>query len=189
MIGGYAENEQDQSDHQWPSTIAAAEAIRRRCVQCHDKSLPLPLALSDNRNIPPWNAQPGYVPRHLVFNLTRPEKSLILLAPLSSQAGGYGLCKPRGEDVRQNQPVTVFADTNDTDYQKILALCEAGKEHLEQIKRFDMPDFRPRPAYVREMKRYGILPKEIAADTAIDVYATDRVYWRSLWYKPNDKGE
>ncbi|MCH8120025.1 MAG: PD40 domain-containing protein [Planctomycetes bacterium] len=188
MIGGYAENKQDQSDHQWPSTIAAAEAIRQRCVQCHDKSLPLPLALSDNRNIPPWDARPGYVPRHLVFNLTRPEKSLILLAPLSKQAGGYGLCEHRDKDAKPDEPVTVFADTNDPDYQKILALCAAGKKHLDEIKRFDMPDFRPRPAYVREMKRYGILPKDIVVDAAIDVYATDRAYWRSLWYKPPSSG-
>ncbi len=187
MIGGYAENKQDQSDHQWPSTIAAAEVIRRRCVHCHDKSLPLPLALSDNRDIPPWNAQPGYVLRHLVYNLTRPEKSLILLAPLSSQAGGYGLCKPRSKDGEPDESATVFADTNDPGYQKILALCVAGKKHLDKIKRFDMPDFRPRPAYVREMKRYGILPKDIAANAAIDVYATDRVYWRSLWYQPDTK--
>ena len=185
MIGAYAENKQDQSDRQWPSTMSAAEAIRRRCVECHDKSLPLPLALSDNRNVPPWQGQPGYVARHLVFNLTRPAKSLILLAPLSSQAGGYSLCKPRGEDAKPDETVTVFADTNDPDYQKILTLCVAGKKHLDEIKRFDMPDFRPRHAYVREMKRYGILPKDTAADTRIDVYAIDRAYWRSLWYKPD----
>ncbi len=185
MIGGYAENKQDQSDTRWPSTIAAAEAVRQRCVQCHDKSLPLPLALSDNRNIPPWDARPGYVLRHLVYNLTRPEKSLILLAPLSKQAGGYGLCKPVNNNTTQNEPLIVFADTNDLDYQKILTLCVAGSKQLDTIKRFDMQDFQPRPAYVREMKRYGILPKDIAADAAIDIYATDREYWQSLWYKPD----
>ncbi|MHC4586076.1 MAG: HzsA-related protein [Planctomycetota bacterium] len=185
MIGGYAENKQDQSDHRWPSTIAAADAIRRRCVQCHDKSLPLPLALSDNRNIPPWDARPGYVLRHLVYNLTRPEKSLILLAPLSKQAGGYGLCKPVNNNTTQNESSIVFADTNDLDYKRILALCVAGSKQLDTIKRFDMPDFRPRPAYVREMKRYGILPKDITADAAIDIYATDREYWQSLWHKPD----
>ncbi|MHC4533015.1 MAG: HzsA-related protein [Planctomycetota bacterium] len=184
MIGGYAENKQDQSDRQWPSTIAAAEVIRRRCVQCHNKSLPLPLALSDNRNIPPWDARPGYVMRHLVYNITRPEKSLILLAPLSKEAGGYGLCKPVNNNTTQNEPVIVFADTNDSDYQKILALCVAGRKQLDTIKRFDMQDFQPRPAYVREMKRYGILPKDIAANATIDIYATDRAYWQSLWYKP-----
>ncbi|MHC4485423.1 MAG: hypothetical protein ACYS4T_09450 [Planctomycetota bacterium] len=49
-----------------------------------------------------------------------------------------------------------------------------------------MPGFAPRQAYVREMKRYGILPKDIAADAHVDVYATDRAYWRSLWYKPDN---
>jgi len=120
--------------------------------------------------------------RHRVFNLTRPEKSLILLAPLSSEAGGYGLCRRRG---KPEETVTVFADANDADYQKILALCSAGKKHLERIKRFDMPGFRPLPSYVREMKRYGILPKDLAADADIDVYATDRAYWQSLWYQPD----
>jgi len=170
MIGGYGENKQDISDRQWPSSIAAAEVVQRRCAHCHNKSLSLPRALSD-----------GHL-RHLVYNLTHPEKSLILLAPLSSEAGGYGLCRHRG---KPDESVTVFADTNDPDYQKILALCSAGKKHLEHIKRFDMPDFRPLPSYVREMKRYGILPKDLAADADIDVYVTDRAYWQSLWYKPD----
>ena len=47
-----------------------------------------------------------------------------------------------------------------------------------------MPDFQPRYAYIREMKRYGVLPKDLPADTKIDPYATDRKYWESLWYKP-----
>jgi hypothetical protein len=53
MIGGYAENKQDQSDRQWQSTIDAAKIIKSRCAHCHDRFLPLPLALSDNRNVPP----------------------------------------------------------------------------------------------------------------------------------------
>jgi len=50
---------------------------------------------------------------------------------------------------------------------------------------FHVPDFRPNKHYVREMKRFGILPAEFdpAADP-IDVYATDRAYWRSFWYRP-----
>jgi len=185
MIGGYGENQQDQSDRQWPSTMAAAEAIKNRCAHCHNRFLPLPLALSDNRNVPPWHGHPGYVPRHLVFNLTRPEKSLILLAPLSSKAGGYGLCGPKGKAGEPNEPTPPFADTNDADYQKILALCIAGKKYLDKIKRFDMPDFRPHPSYVREMKRYGILSRDLPEDAKIDVYATDQAYWRSLWYSPD----
>ena len=178
MIGGHRENEQDTSDRQWPSSIAASETIRRRCAPCHNKSIPksmpIPRAISDGPL------------RHVAFNLTRPEKSLILLAPLSKPSGGYGLCKQRSKGTRQSEPLTVFDDTNDTDYQKILALCIAGKKHLDKIKRFDMPDFQPVSSYVREMKKYGILPDDLNGNTDIDVYATDRAYWQSLWYKPKN---
>jgi Hydrazine synthase alpha subunit middle domain/WD40-like Beta Propeller Repeat len=183
MIGGYTENKQDVSDRYWPETVAADEVIKSRCAGCHDKFLPLPLALSDNRNVPPWDGRPGYVARHLIFNLSRPDKSLILLAPLSRRAGGYGLCASKGKMPAESQ--AVFADVNDPGYQAIRALCVAGKNYLETIKRFDMPDFRPRPAYVREMKRFGIVPENLAADAPLDVYATDRAYWQSLWYKPD----
>jgi hypothetical protein len=119
----------------------------------------------------------------VVCEIEPPEKSLILLAPLSSRAGGYGLCKNRNDTAPESE--SIFADTNDPGYQTIMALCVAGGEYLKKIKRFDMPDFRPRPAYVREMKRYGIIPGSLAADARIDVYATDRAYWQSLWYNPD----
>jgi len=177
MIGGSYENCLDTSDRQWPSTIAAAEAVQRRCTPCHNKStprsMPMPRALSEGPL------------RNIVFNLTRPDNSLVLLAPLSKQAGGYGLCKTAARNGQSAERAGVFADTHDSDYQTILALCMAGKKHLDRIKRFDMPDFRPIPTYVREMKRYGIIPENLAADAGIDAYATDRAYWRSLWYRPD----
>ena len=56
---------------------------------------------------------------------------------------------------------------------------------LARRKRFDMPGFEPTPEYVREMKRFGILPPELqlGCDT-IDVYETDRAYWQSLVARP-----
>ena len=60
-------------------------------------------------------------------------------------------------------------------------MCAAGKNHLERIKRFDMPGFTPIPQYVREMQRFGIISDNAAP---IDVYRTDRAYWKSLWYRP-----
>ncbi len=43
---------------------------------------------------------------------------------------------------------------------------------------------KPSPHYVREMKRYGILPADFNLETdAIDVYATDEAYWRSFWIR------
>jgi len=129
---------------------------RRRCVGCHKK--------------------PNAVQSELFYNLTRPAKSLVLLSPLSKTAGGYGLC------AKDNH--AVFADTTDTDYRKMLGIVEQTKRRLDAMKRFDMPDFRPDASYVREMKKYGILPADLPQDADIDVYATDRAYWRSLWYRP-----
>ena len=188
----------------------------------------MPQHLSDDLGLVLSNPDPDDVrmrwSRHLVFNLSRPEKSLVLLAPLSKQAGGYGLCRlkgsphpdplpkgegtirnpltkgegtirnpfPKGEGTRSDQggvgrPAPnggVFRDRTDPDYQKILALCVAGKDHLDRIKRFDMPGFRPPAMYVREMKRFGILPETVDATDPVNVYATDQAYWRSLWWLP-----
>ncbi len=47
-----------------------------------------------------------------------------------------------------------------------------------------MPGFRPNEHYVREMKKYGVLPADLGPNAPIDPYATDRAYWRSLWHKP-----
>jgi hypothetical protein len=76
----------------------------------------------------------------------------------------------------------VFTTTDDPDYQKILAHLEAARDKLEQIRRFDMPGFRPNEHYVREMKRYGALPAAWDADRdPMNVYEVDAAYWRSFW--------
>lgn len=156
--------------------------IDRRCGGCHQKTAILPRSLSDGRGISFWNFSrddPRLKPsRHIVFNLSRPEKSLLLLAPLAEKAGGLELCRdPKGK------PIGVLTTTADPDYQKLLAMVAAGKDNMERIKRFDMPGFQPRPEYVREMKRFGILAAGLPPDSQIDAYATDRKYWQSLWYR------
>lgn len=185
MIGAYAENSQVDTDWDWPSTRAGAEVLAKRCQACHtEPARLLPASLSDERGVSFW--QPSltdprlHTSRHIVFNLSRPEKSLLLLAPLAEAAGGWGLCR----DPQSKQSATVFADQNDPGYQALLAMCVAGKDRLNQIKRFDMPDFRPRTDWVREMTRYGILSAAIDPAQKIDVYATETEYWRSLWYRP-----
>jgi hypothetical protein len=143
----------------------------------------LPRSLSDERGLSFWRFDIDdpllKLSRHIVFNLTRPEKSLLLLAPLAEASGGLGLCRDAG-----GKPAAVFADTQDPDYAKLLAMVTAGKDDLDKIKRFDMPGFRPRPQYLREMKRYGVLPLDHADDAPIDAYQLDRRYWESLWYRP-----
>ncbi|MBI2928738.1 MAG: hypothetical protein HYY24_24000 [Verrucomicrobia bacterium] len=223
MIGNYDENRQVNTGDDWPATKAAAEVFQQRCVSCHDKpSRLLPQSLADERGVSFW--EPSLddprlnTSRHIVFNLSRPEKSLILLAPLAKEAGGWGLCrKPALSDSRperglqaasasssprvENVPnasddssvkrpegrapeAAVFADTSDPGYQKLLALCVAGKNFLETDKRFDMAGFKPRVDWLREMKRYGVLPESATLNDPIEVYAVERAYWESLWYKP-----
>ena len=181
MIGAYAENEAVETDWNWPSTQAGANVIGERCAACHEApERLLPRSLSDERGVSFW--QPDLrdprllTSRHIVFNLTHPEQSLLLLAPLAREAGGWGLCR----DPKTKEPRIVFADTKDPGYRKLLAMCVAGKDQLEKVKRFDMPGFQPRPDWVREMKRYGILEGELNADV-IDVYRTEQAYWKSLW--------
>jgi hypothetical protein len=120
--------------------------------------------------------------RHIVFNLTKPEKSLMVLAPLAKAAGGHGTCRPEGRAIGEGG---VFTDTADPDYQAILSMCVAGKQRLDEVKRFDMPGFLPRPEWVGEMKRCGILPAtfDLTRDP-IDCYATERAYWQSFHYQP-----
>jgi len=175
MIGGYAQNQLVHTDTDWPTTRAAAKVVQRRCTQCHSGNRVLPKSLSDERGVSFWKfdlADPRLrMSRHIVFNLSRPEKSLMLLAPLAKRAGGFQICHPA------NQRNAVFATTEDPDYQSLLSMIEAGRRELARIKRFDMPGFRPRGAYLREMQRYGVLPRELPADAPVDPYKTDRIYW------------
>jgi len=180
-VGGYQLNRQANTDSAWPTTRAGAEVIQRRCASCHRGANTLPRSLSDERGVSFWRfniEDPRLkMSRHIVFNLTRPEKSLLLLAPLAEKAGGFGRCRDQ-----KDEAANVFRNTDDPDCQKLLTMVSAGKENLEEIKRFDMPGFRPPPQYLREMKRYGILSVDHPADAPVDVYELDRQYWESLWY-------
>ncbi|MBI5690450.1 MAG: hypothetical protein HZC55_10175 [Verrucomicrobia bacterium] len=185
MIGGYAENQQVDTDVAWPTTVAGAAVMQRRCAACHTQpGRLLPRSFSDERGLSFWKPDPDdprlNTSRHIVFNLSRPEKSLLLLAPLAEAAGGWGLCRAEGEARGSG----VLASREDPDYQALLAMCRAGHEHLGRIKRFDMAGFRPRVDWVREMVRYGVLPAQPDPAAPIDYYAVEQRYWRSLWFQP-----
>lgn len=177
-IGGYYANEPTETGLDWPETVDAAAAINRRCMDCHQGDMQIPTTLADENGLsfwrPEWKDPRLKRNRHLAFNLSRPELSLILLAPLAPKAGGYGIC----HDGTDNTPV--FADRSDPNYQAILAMCEAGKERLNVIKRFDMEGYKPPMPYIREMMRYGVLPKDHDMNAPVDIYALDREYWESF---------
>ncbi|MGB2823757.1 MAG: hypothetical protein WBF17_22445, partial [Phycisphaerae bacterium] len=140
----------------------------------------------EGHDIRPWASLPvefpAAGPAQSLCNLTRPEKSLLLMAPLAKAAGGYGTCG------REAKGAPIFADATDPACRKLLAAVREAANRLAEIKRFDMPGFRPNAHYVREMKRYGILPAGHAPDDPIDVYAADRAYWESFWYRPPGRG-
>jgi hypothetical protein len=108
-----------------------------------------------------------------VLNISRPEKAYILLAPLAKEAGGLGLCA---------EPV--FKSKDDPVYQATLAALRDAHGRLMEGKRFDMPGFRPNEHYIREMQRFGFLPKDLKPTDPIDCYAVDRAYWQSFYYQP-----
>ena len=132
----------------------------------------------------------------------------MLLAPLAKEAGGWGLCSAQGgagsplpaanaaNGSRANgdssdgargvtRPTNaIFASSTDPGYQAILAMISAGRDFLEQNKRFDMAGFVPRTDWFREMKRYGMVPQCVRPEEATDVYAIEQDYWRSLWHQP-----
>ncbi len=140
--------------------------LRRRCASCHHHK-------PGKRS---RDAARFGVHADLLANLTRPERSVLLLAPLDRDAGGWGLCAKKKR---------VFRSDEDKDYRTLLKDIRAAADRLAKHKRFDMPGFRPNRHYVREMKRYGILPESLdASKTPIDVYETDEAYWRSFWYTP-----
>ncbi len=154
------------------------QIVDKRCLGCHSTVATLGRRHEKGRvNLPKhcWN----------LYNLSHPEKSMILLAPLAKEAGGYGWCMAGPVDGKPDQPARVFRDPGDPDYQAILAAIQAAKVRRGDAHPFDMPGFRANEHYVRWMKRFGILPESFdAAKDPIDPYATDEAYWRSLWYRP-----
>ncbi|MDD4872233.1 MAG: hypothetical protein PHR77_16890 [Kiritimatiellae bacterium] len=159
--------------------------VEKRCLSCHTSVANLGRRRweqrddhSTNGKPPEWLNNPLYCLN--LYNLSRPEKSMILLAPMAKEQGGYGWCRDK-----KGKPVAVFRDTADPDYQAILAAIRAARVRQEKTGRPGLPGFRPGDYYVRWMKRFGILPENSDLEKdPIDVYATDQAYWSSLWYRP-----
>ena len=130
--------------------------------------------------------------RHNIFNLTHPEHSLALMAVLARTSGGYAegkLVEPKKVSIalgRKPRPFVhpvVLETKEDPDYQSILTHIRAAGQRLETIKRFDMPGFMPRYEYLREMKRYGVLPEDFDPKnpSPVDPYQLDLKYFE-LFY-------
>jgi hypothetical protein len=229
---------------------ALKDLMGRRCGGCHGFSDAIYRGLDGSyRHEMTIDKPKARFNRSLLFNLARPEMSRCLLAPLSRDARGWGLCKGQvraypgkpvwwrpqpkpepkaaapgakslpsiadnvlmaapdvggeagldlaekkeGPDPGKPEPRTVeavFADRNDPDYVALLRMIRAAKAELDRTGSFDVPGFRPNKEYVREMKRYGILPEnyeDVSRGKVVDVHAIDQAYWRSFWW-PQTEG-
>jgi len=162
--------------NEWPETHAMADTVRNRCASCHADSENWPFRLPETL----VNSGLKFSVNG-VFNLSKPEMSRFLRAPLSESAGGLGRCKVKDESGNWGAPANVFASKDDPGYQTILRGIERGKKYVtEESTHFSLKPFRANPWYVREMKRYGVLPPDFAEDSPLDPYETDKKYWEIL---------
>lgn len=87
--------------------------------------------------------------------------------------------------LEQREVSAVFADRKDADYVLLLRLIAAAGAELRRVGSFEVPGFRPNKHYVREMKRFDILPadyEKVSKGRMVNVHAIDQAYWRSLWW-------
>jgi hypothetical protein len=183
MVGGYSQNRLDRQDLQWNEIKEMGEVLSQNCAVCHTGNKELPLSPSHEIGGAPWeNMRKDDVrkkfSRQLLYNLTNPEQSTLLLAPLAKSAGGYESCGK-----------AIFKNRKDPRYRKILNGIERTKQHLDRIKRFDMQGFVPRSEYIREMQKYGVLPPDTRPSDVTDIYSLEQQYWQSQWYQPETIAE
>jgi cytochrome c553 len=188
--GTYAalRNAEDQARQGVAHSALHSPVLGRRCAQCHgqDKqATPLPADISEEQRqkmVRDLGAAPyerivrkedSRFSAHVLLNASRPECSPLLLGPLPKAAGGWGTCADR------------FTGADDPDYRALLSLMQDRKKQYDQPPRFGMPGFRPNRQYIREMKRFGVLPADFNPITdPIDLFATDQRYWQLFWYHP-----
>ena len=100
------------------------QVYRKRCASCHGKDF---YTKNNGRH-------------HTWINLTHPQWSRVLTAPLAKTAGGLQLCKPKEAKLPNS-----FANKTDPDYKTILAAINQGKNDLYATPRVDMPNATPLP--------------------------------------------
>ncbi len=178
---------------------SAAKVIQRRCGSCHLGSRTVPkhaadwgqgtkliqpqrawkIKQADNRAV--WRFQ-----QHILYNLTHPEQSVQLLAPLAEKAGGYAACREISRAGNSGATITdkvatVFASKDDPDYQVLRRAILETKALHDSDPRWDTPGWKAPVEYVREMKRHGILPESFDQQTdRIDPHETDQRYWHAV---------
>ncbi|MHC4567791.1 MAG: HzsA-related protein [Planctomycetota bacterium] len=193
--GTYAalRNAEDQKRDNLTWAVFATPGMNQRCRTCHRPEgdapqLPLIMKEEERRKLV---KERGMAPHerivqkddfrfssHVLLNLSRPELSPLLLGPLPKEAGGWGTCP------------SAFTGKDDIAYKTLLAAIEKQKKRLREVPRFGTPEFKPNKQYVREMKRFGVLPADFdLSRDPIDVFETDQRYWEQFWYRPQSEAK
>jgi hypothetical protein len=147
-----------------------APVFMRRCFECHQREVDISDAWLGRRSVTVtsdvWSditlmdqglqiesSVATFGPEYRI-NLTHPEWSQMLTAPLAKEAGGLEFCR-----TASGEPV--FRDTTDSDYRAILDALQTGKRMLELNPRVDMLP-RPDPAgphtYAPSLQRPHLRP-------------------------------
>jgi hypothetical protein len=110
--------------------------------------------------------------------MSRPELSPVLLGPLPKDEGGWGTC------------LSQFSGKDDVAYRVLLSAITRQKKRLANVPRFGTPEFKPNRQYIREMKKFGVLPAEFDfSRESINVFETDQKYWELFWYRPDSENK
>jgi cytochrome c2 len=116
-----------------------------------------------------------------VYNVTRPEKSLLLQAPLAKEAGGLGLCRRRDDSAEGAPQGPIFADTDDPGYQALHGFVKGVVGQFGQPRWFQ-EGHMPARWYIREMKRFGALPEDYdPMNPTLSGYEIDERYFNILY--------
>ncbi len=162
FAGSYAAIGSANRDKKIKLDSGTKRVVKDRCAQCHKGA---------------WWEKPGFLEGEIRnagrrFNMTRPEKSMVLLAPLAKSAGGLGLCEAE-------EPV--FESKEDPAYRLLLDFVHKVQKQYGPPRWFQ-DGFKPRDFYVREMKRFGALDEDFdPSEDKLDPYATDRRYFRNIY--------
>ncbi len=152
-----------------PRVKAPKNILRDRCSSCHKPGeLNQRWQTGRNRLMDRW------------YNLSRPEKSLALLAPLSKEAGGLGLCQQREakqlERDKTAPPEVVFKSKDDPAYHAILKAVEDAADVATRVPAYYQEAYKAPRAYIDEMQRFGVLPENVDPQS-IDLFKTDEKYY------------
>jgi len=152
-------------------TVAKDDPVRpvlqQRCVVCHK-----------GRGKALWLEGENKGEAHR-YNVTHPDKSLLLLAPLAKQAGGLGWCEKNSRKRADAPEPPVFTSRDDPDFKALRTFVDQILEQYGQPRWFQ-EYFVYQDFYLREMKRFGAL-QENEDPYAIGPWKLDQRYFEQVY--------